>query len=396
MTNDVAIFLDLDNLVIGAKQANLVFNIHLILDHIKQMTDGRIVLRHAYGAGKQSESLLQELARAGFVVQSATRISSFSKNLADMQIVVNAMDTLIDGHQYDTYVLMSGDRDFTPLVQSLRKRGKRVIGVGIKHTTSSSLVELCDQYVFYENLVPLSSWTGEALEQLLAQALGELLDKHKRVRASVLKQRMMEISRNSFDNTAYAESSFTKFLEQYPHLVELQQDGTTIYVTRPQPTSGERPLHLRYRTALKKQRLRVVPPHERVRVLHDVVAKLQRESSVRWRDLQNTLAEQYEQSDRKAVSKNKINAVLLLARRAGVVRTLKSNSLSTAAVMLDLHVERPFAEAMLRCDAAYLQAILELAEPFDLNEAALALYERQSYAPYLQRIVNSLNAGTAE
>ena len=142
MTNDVAVFLDLDNLVIGAIQVNLSFDINLVLDHIKKSTNGRIVLRHAYGAGKQSQNQLQELAQAGFVVQSATRVNSFSKNLADMQIVVNAMDTLVDGHQYSTYVLMSGDRDFPPLVQSLRKRGKHVIGVGIRHTSSESLVEL--------------------------------------------------------------------------------------------------------------------------------------------------------------------------------------------------------------------------------------------------------------
>ena len=166
MTNDVAVFLDLDNLVIGAKQSNLPFDINLVLDHIKKITDGRIVLRHAYGAGKQSQGQLQELAQAGFIVQSATRINNFSKNLADMQITVNAMDTLVDGHQYNTYVLMSGDRDFTPLVQSLRKRGKHVIGVGIRHTSSGSLVELCDEYIFYEDLLPQVDMTGAELEEL--------------------------------------------------------------------------------------------------------------------------------------------------------------------------------------------------------------------------------------
>jgi len=175
MTNDVAIFLDLDNLVIGAKQANLTFDINLVLDHLKEVTDGRIVLRHAYGAGRQSQTILQELAQAGFIVQSSSRINNYGKNLADMQIVVSAMDTLVDGHQYQTYVLMSGDRDFTPLVQSLRKRGKKVIGVGIKHTTSSSLVELCDQYFYYEDLIPTVDLSQSDLEDLLVKARDDLL-----------------------------------------------------------------------------------------------------------------------------------------------------------------------------------------------------------------------------
>ncbi|MCA9977246.1 MAG: NYN domain-containing protein, partial [Anaerolineales bacterium] len=115
MTNDVAVFLDLDNLVIGAKQANLTFNINLILDHIKKITNGRIVLRRSYGDWRQSRDQLKDLTSAGFTTQSTVPINNFSKNLADMQIVVDAMDTLVDGHQYSTYVLMTGDRDFTPL-----------------------------------------------------------------------------------------------------------------------------------------------------------------------------------------------------------------------------------------------------------------------------------------
>jgi uncharacterized LabA/DUF88 family protein len=152
MTNDVAIFLDLDNMVIGAKQANLTFDINLILDHIKEITNGRIVLRRSYGDWRQNRELLKELTTAGFLIQSTVRLNTYSKNLADMQIVVDTMDTLIDGHNYTVYVLITGDRDFTPLVQSLRKRGKQVIGVGVRHTASRSFVSLCDQYIFYETL----------------------------------------------------------------------------------------------------------------------------------------------------------------------------------------------------------------------------------------------------
>ena len=136
MNNDVAILLDLDNLVIGAAEANLAFDVQLILKSVKELTSGRIVLRRAYGDWRQRQNMPKELAAAGFELQATVRLSNVSKNLADMQMVVDAMETLIDGHNFSTYVLATGDRDFMPLVQALRKRGKQVIGIGIKHTSS--------------------------------------------------------------------------------------------------------------------------------------------------------------------------------------------------------------------------------------------------------------------
>ena len=90
-SNDVAILLDLDNLVIGAKQINLVFDVNLVLEHIKKLTNGRIVLRHSYGDWRQDQQMMRDLATAGFVTQSAIRLNNFSKNLADMQIVVDTI-----------------------------------------------------------------------------------------------------------------------------------------------------------------------------------------------------------------------------------------------------------------------------------------------------------------
>ncbi|HEX6386245.1 MAG TPA: NYN domain-containing protein [Anaerolineae bacterium] len=388
MTNDVAVLLDLDNLVIGAKQANLTFDINLILDYIKKLTNGRIVLRRSYGDWRQSQKLLKELATAGFTTQSTVRLTAYSKNLADMQIVVDTMDTLIDGHQYSTYVLITGDRDFTPLVQSLRKRGKQVIGVGIKHTASRSFVSLCDHYIFYEDLIPKPKLTDAQVEYLLAQALDDLLEDGGRVRASVLRQRMSELSKGNFDQSPYAEESFSKFLARYPHLVEVEQVKTTVYVRRAaqQPV---RELYLRYRTALKKQKLRVVAADKRFVILKDLIACLKEQSEVRWRELIDMLAEKYRSAD-KGISKNEINAVMLLARRAQVLRTLKGRSLSTAPVLLELKGDKLFQEAVIRCDASYVEEILASSEPFDVAEAALALYDTEKYTPYLQKVIKTL------
>ncbi|MCA9957758.1 MAG: NYN domain-containing protein [Anaerolineales bacterium] len=393
MTNDVAVFLDLDNLVIGAKQANLTFNINLILDHIKKITNGRIVLRRSYGDWRQSRDQLKDLTSAGFTTQSTVPINNFSKNLADMQIVVDAMDTLVDGHQYSTYVLMTGDRDFTPLVQSLRKRGKQVLGVGIKHTASSSFVGLCDKYIFYEDLIPTPTLGEQDVESLLEQAIDELQQEQQIIRASLLKQRMDELSRGAFSNSSHAEGSFRKFLANYTHIVEVTQEDTTTYVRKvtAQQKPSERPLHLRYRSGLKKNKLRIVPAKQRYIIIKDIITFLRRDEVQQWRPLIDNLAQYYLQSNQEEISKNLINAVMLLARRAEVVQTHKGKSLSTATVTLGVNGDKVYQEAILRCDRAYLQELMALAEPFDLEEAAIALYDTPKYTPYLKAIVSKLD-----
>jgi uncharacterized LabA/DUF88 family protein len=389
LVNDVAILLDLDNLVIGAKQINLTFNINLVLEHIKKITNGRIVLRHSYGDWRQDQQLMRELATAGFVTQSAIRLNNFSKNLADMQIVVDTMETLIDGHEYSTYVLMTGDRDFTPLVQALRKRGKQVIGLGVRHTTSQSFASLCDQYIYYEEIVPAPQLTEAQIEELLSNSLQYLLNGEERVRASVLKKNMSDASKGAFDKSHHAEGSFRKFLEKYPHLVYVEQVETTIYVTRPEKKDKPpTPLHIKYRRELKKQRLRVVKRDARFMILKDMVRHLSVSDQVRWREFIDTLAEEYKSKEIK-ISKNAINAVLLLARRAHVIHTLKAKSLSTAPILLELKGPKAVQDAIMRCDAAYVKEILDLADEFDEEEAAIALYYDPQFARYLKTLIKN-------
>ncbi|MCA9872523.1 MAG: NYN domain-containing protein [Anaerolineales bacterium] len=387
MSNDVAIFLDLDNLVIGAKQAKITFDVNLVLDKVKEKTNGRVVLRRSYGDWRQDQKLMEQLTTAGFTTQSTVRINNFSKNLADMQIVVDTMDTLVDGHQYATYVLMTGDRDFTPLVQSLRKRGKRVIGVGVKHTASRSFVGLCDEYLFYEDLLPAPNLTDEQVEQLLLNALEQLLENDRdRVRASILKQRMVELSKGAFDQAHFGNGSFSKFLARYPHLLVIEREDTTTYIRRLEQKQETAVLHELYRSGLKKQRFRVVPASERLVILKDLVQTLDQQGDLRWRQVIDMLANDYQEKG-KEISKNMINAVMLVARQGQIIRTLKGKSLATAPVLLLLDGPTRFQEAMVRCDATYLRQILELTEPFDINEAALALYDSPKYVAYLEAVM---------
>jgi uncharacterized protein (TIGR00288 family) len=367
---------------------NLDFDINLVLSKIKEKTNGRIVLRRSYGDWRQSAKIMQDLASAGFNTQSSVRLNSFSKNVADMQIVVEAMETLVDNREFSTYVLMTGDRDFTPLVQTLRKRGKQVIGVGVQSATSTSFAELCDDYLYYENLVPTQELTDPQIESLLARTLDALLKEDPRVRASVLSQRMKENSRGAFDKSSYPERSFRQFLARFPHIVRLEQEDSTTYVTVPVKEPEVRPLHLRYRSALKKQRLRVIPAETRFQILKDIISLLGQDpqETYRWRNLIDKLAEKYKTAN-SDISKNSINAIMLAARQSQVIRTLKAKTLAMAPVLLAIEGEKPFQEAVKRCDAAYLQGILNSEEPFDLEEAAIALYDTPGYSRYLQVVM---------
>lgn len=392
MAHDVAVFLDLDNLVIGARDANLNFDVGLIVDAVKQRTGGRVVLRRAYSGNlRQDQKLMKDLATAGFTMQAAVPLNNFGKNLIDMYMVVDTMDTLVDGQEYSTYVLITGDRDFLPLIHALRRRGKHVIGIGLKHTTSESLMSLCDEYVYYEDLLPAPPLTEPEAETLLAKAVESLLANDERVRASVVKERMIELSGGQFGRFQYSDTSFSKFLARHAKRITLEKDGTTTYIRRTPGQPAGPDLHRRYRSALKKQKLRVVPPRLRLIVIKEIIEELQKEDNIEWRELVDRLAVRHPAEVEGEASRNMINAMLVLARRAGVIRTLKGKTLATAPVLLAVEGERMFQESVVRCDMTYLDAIRALTEPFDLQEAALAIYEQVSYVPYLRQLLARLD-----
>lgn len=392
-SNDVAIFLDLDNLVIGARDANLNFDINLVINQIKERTGGRVVLRRAYSGNlRQDQKLMKEMATAGFTMQSAVPLNNFGKNLIDMYLVVDTMDTLVDGQGYSTYVIVTGDRDFLPLIHTLRKRGKYVIGVGLKHTTSDSLKGLCDEYIYYEEMLPAPPLTEGEAGTLLVKAIDGLLAEDERVRASVVKERMIELSGGQFGRLQYSDTSFSKFLGRHPNMIALEKDGTTTYVRRAVDKTTPSELHRRYRSALKRQKLRVIPPRTRLVLLKEMIDILQKGDSLEWRGLIDLLAALHPDEDREQMSRNIINAMIVLSRRAGVVRTLKGKTLSTAPVLLALEGPKIFQESVIRCDMAYLEAIRALSEPFDVTEVALAIYDQPGYAPYISQLVARLDA----
>jgi hypothetical protein len=230
-------------------------------------------------------------------------------------------------------------------------------------------------------------------DQLLTQALKALLKEQPRVRASLLKQRLSEMSDGRFSETALGHENFRAFLESYPQLVELRQHDSTLFVAQPHKVASLDPPHIIYRRALKKQGLRVIPAEVRLPLLTELVGLLPPVSGkIRWQELVETLKERYDLAQPDPVSKSMINDLLRLTQRANLVEALPADSLVTAPVYWRVSGERPFQEAVMRCDVAYMRALSESNDPLDLEEAALALYDDTSRARYLKVILKRIDA----
>jgi hypothetical protein len=223
---------------------------------------------------------------------------------------------------------------------------------------------------------------------LIGQALDELLVDQVRVRASLLKQKMQQMSQGAFDESALGADSFRQFLERYPVVVQIRQRGTTLMVQRPDDYVRPDELHLLYRSTLKKHGLRVVPSDVRLMVLKDLVALLSHRHQMQWRQIVDRLAAYYQGAGRADISKSYVNDVMRLARRADVLSVRNGNSLAKAPVSLRLSGDRIFQEAVIKCDATYLQEILATDSVFDLDQASIALYESVGQTRYLQVILN--------
>jgi hypothetical protein len=125
-------------------------------------------------------------------------------------------------------------------VQALRKRGKQVIGMGVRHTSSGSLVNLCDDYMYYDDLATSAlKLVEEQVVELLQRAVDQLLQNEDSVPASLLKQRMQALSKGAFNRSPQGKGSFSKFLSSYPTIAATFQEETTLYVCKPSVKSGK-------------------------------------------------------------------------------------------------------------------------------------------------------------
>jgi uncharacterized protein (TIGR00288 family) len=149
----IALFLDYENLAIGAREhlGGLNFDLRPVMDALAER--GRVVVRRAYADWSYFDSDRRMLTRSNVeLIDMPQRMGASRKNAADIKMVVDALEVAFERDYISTFVLCTGDSDFTPLVQKLRELNKRVIGVGVEKTTSALLPAACDEFLYYDRL----------------------------------------------------------------------------------------------------------------------------------------------------------------------------------------------------------------------------------------------------
>lgn len=148
----MAVFLDLENIAIGAREAQYpAFDIGKVLERL--LLKGHIVVKKAYCDFERYKDFKRGLHEAAFELIEIPHLRQSGKNSADIRMVVDALDLCYTKSHMDTFVIISGDSDFSPLVSKLRENAKTVIGMGVKKSTSDLFRDNCDEFIYYDDLV---------------------------------------------------------------------------------------------------------------------------------------------------------------------------------------------------------------------------------------------------
>ncbi|NML59655.1 NYN domain-containing protein [Massilia sp. RP-1-19] len=148
----MAVFCDFENVALGVRDANYEkFDIKPVLERL--LLKGSIVVKKAYCDWDRYKGFKSAMHEANFEMIEIPHVRQSGKNSADIRLVVDALDLCYTKSHVDTFVIISGDSDFSPLVSKLRENAKKVIGVGVKQSTSDLLVANCDEFIFYDDLV---------------------------------------------------------------------------------------------------------------------------------------------------------------------------------------------------------------------------------------------------
>ncbi len=150
-TPNIAVFADYENIALGAKDARIKFDINLVLARL--LDKGNVVVRKAYSDWERYKKDRKPLHEASFELIEIPHVSLSGKNSADIRMVVDALDLCHTKSHVGVFALLTGDSDFSPLVSKLRENNKIVLGVGVKNSTSDLLVSICDEFVYYDDLV---------------------------------------------------------------------------------------------------------------------------------------------------------------------------------------------------------------------------------------------------
>src|SRR6478672_8293786 len=240
----LAVFFDFENIGIGLNHRRDRFEINKVLERLVEK--GKIVAKKAYADWSRFAQYTAPLHEAAIELVEIPRRGQSGKNSADIRLCVDAMDLAYSKDHIDTFVIVSGDSDFSPLVSKLKELGKHVIGLGLAEATSDLLRDNCDEFIYYDDLdkgttaVPgMPAGTSEAKKKvfgLLLEALLALRRENKEVLFSSMVKDTMKRKKPSFNESYHGYRTFSELLEDAAKegLLELETDkrSRTYVVTR--------------------------------------------------------------------------------------------------------------------------------------------------------------------
>ncbi|MFT4604356.1 MAG: hypothetical protein ACI9W4_001087 [Rhodothermales bacterium] len=227
----LAVYVDFENVAIGLKDMpGPEFDVNVVLE--KLVEKGRILVKNAYCDWHKYQESRRPLHESGFVLVEIPHARWSGKNSADIRMVVDALDLCYTRPHIDTFALVTGDSDFTPLVGKLREYGKRVIGIGVRNSSSKLLIESCDDFWYYDELAGGKEEEEPALEKTEKP---ELDGRPSRVR---MFKRLAATSHSMIDDRGEAvwashvkqvfkrkQPNFSEGYYGYPSFSDLLEDG---------------------------------------------------------------------------------------------------------------------------------------------------------------------------
>ncbi len=242
---NLALFCDFENVALGVRDAKYAkFDIKLVLERL--LLKGSIVVKKAYCDWDRYKTFKPVMHEAAFELIEIPHTRQSGKNSADIRMVVDALDLCYTKEHIDTFVIISGDSDFSPLVSKLRENAKTVIGVGVKNSTSDLLIANCDEFIYYDDLVRAAGKAKSRTKKAAAkktskpskkqdkkqeaadrvvEVLSSLEQDYDQVWGSQLKQAIRRVY-PGFNEGYYGYTSFTDLLDdiRIEDLIEMDYD----------------------------------------------------------------------------------------------------------------------------------------------------------------------------
>ena len=231
----LALFIDIDNVVIGLRETGHArFDVKLLISRL--LEKGKIVIKRAYADWSRYNDYKRAFHEAAFELIDIPQHRLTGKNSADIRMVVDAMDLASNKEHINVFVIGSGDSDFSPLVSKLKENDKTVLGFGVKGSTSELLIDNCDEFIYYEDLVreqvkvPVAYGVPEKAAEgfaLLVDSILALKRENKEVLWGSMVKQTMQRKYPSFSESYYGFRTFSELLEaaEKAKIIVLKRDS---------------------------------------------------------------------------------------------------------------------------------------------------------------------------